>query len=853
MELDANAPIEAPGPEKTQRRFEGSLALVVGVGVALVAAAAVVWSHLWALPAASDDVHIAWWQLMVMFAVAELFVLHVQVRREAQTVSLSEIPLVLGLFFAAPHTLLTARLVGLLVVVVHRRHRSLFKLCFNAALFACDLAVALVVFRAIALGGNVLGPLGWVAALAAALAFGAFDGAVLTFLIGSFEGRFDLHEVASETVSGAVMSSAVAALGLIAVTSLAQDARTAWLLGVAGVVLVIAFRAYARLNERHLALERLYKFSQIVTTTPDGDDVLRHVLEQARELLHAEVASALFVGNGNEPGMRVTLGLEGSIVQAPASARLHEIERLVLAGNPMLVPRDPRDVLYRSYLVTHGYREAIVVPLHGDSGVVGMLCVAERMGAVRTFDETDEQLLATIANHAGIALQKGRLIDQLRHEALHDALTGLPNRVFLRHRLSEAAEGLAQGEVPGIAAMIMDLNRFKEINDTLGHQQGDEILVAVSRRLSAAVGDDAMVARLGGDEFAVLHSNVADRAVAVEFGHRLLAALESPFVVDAIAFEVGASLGIALAPDDTTDPSGLLKCADVAMYAAKATGMGLCCYDVDLDRNSAHDLPLLAELRHAIAHRHLTIHVQPKAHVHTGEVAAVEALVRWEHQSRGTLLPEKFIPTAERSDLIRPLTLAVLDAAIEACASWLSSNHDLGVAVNVSARSLIDQSFPDDIAALLRRYDVPANHLTIELTESSVMTDPGRTIDLLNRLHDMGVRLSVDDFGTGYSSLSYLKRLPVDEVKIDRGFVTDMQRNPDDAMIVRSIIDLGANLSLSVVAEGVEDDETWRALGDFGCEYAQGYHLSQPIPVDGFLTWLERYDEARRGRLGVAL
>jgi diguanylate cyclase (GGDEF)-like protein len=401
--------------------------------------------------------------------------------------------------------------------------------------------------------------------------------------------------------------------------------------------------------------------------------------------------------------------------------------------------------------------------------------------------------------------------------------------------------------------MIMDLNRFKEINDTLGHQQGDDILVAVSRRLTRAVGDDAMVARLGGDEFAVLLPDIVDRAGAIAVGQRLLAALESPFVVDAIAFEVGASLGIALAPDDATDTSGLLKCADVAMYAAKATGMGLCCYDADLDRNSAQDLPLLAELRHAIANRHLTVHVQPKAHVQTGEVTAVEALVRWEHQSRGTLLPDTFIPTAERSDLIRPLTLAVLDTAIEACASWLASNHDVGVAVNVSARSLIDQAFPDDIAKLLRRYNVPPSHLTIELTESSVMTDPGRTIELLNRLHDMGVRLSVDDFGTGYSSLSYLKRLPVDEVKIDRGFVTDMQRNADDAMIVRSIIDLGANLSLSVVAEGVEDDETWEALGAFGCEYAQGFHLSEPLPVEIFLPWLEEYDQARRGRLGLAL
>jgi EAL domain-containing protein (putative c-di-GMP-specific phosphodiesterase class I) len=219
--------------------------------------------------------------------------------------------------------------------------------------------------------------------------------------------------------------------------------------------------------------------------------------------------------------------------------------------------------------------------------------------------------------------------------------------------------------------------------------------------------------------------------------------------------------------------------------------------------------------------------------------------VRWEHRSRGTLFPDSFIPAAERSDLIRPLTLAVLERAIEACGEWHACGHRVGVAVNVSARSLIDRSLPDDIAELLHRHGVAPNMLTIELTESSVMTDPKRTIELLNRLHDMGVRLSVDDFGTGYSSLSYLKRLPVDEVKIDRGFVTDMQHNADDAMIVRSIIDLGANLSLSVVAEGVEDDETWRALGDFGCEYAQGYRLSEPLPLDRFVSWLGDYEAAR--------
>ncbi|MCU1427824.1 MAG: putative Diguanylate cyclase/phosphodiesterase [Actinomycetia bacterium] len=819
---------------------------VIGVIVASLAVGAIAW-WFWLrdLAAPSGRVSFPLWLLAAMFAVAEIFVLHVQVRREAQTVSLSEIPLVLGLFYATPHTMLLARLVGLLVIVFHRRHRSALKLAFNAAMFTMDLMIAVAVFRAVVGGGDVLGPRGWLAAFAATAAFGCFDGALLTFVIGSFESRLDRREIVREAVSSAAMSAAVATLGLIAVTSLAEDARIAWLLAAAGVVLVMGFRAYARLNERHLSLERLYKFSQVVTTTPDGDDVLRHVLEQARELLHAEQAAATFVSNDGTPGMRVVLSPSGRLVHSPDTNHLDDLERTVLRGEPALVSRESKDTLRRTYLERRGYREAIVMPLHGENSVVGTLCVADRMGAVRTFDESDAQLLETVANHAGVALQKGRLIDQLRHEALHDALTGLPNRVFLRHRLREAMQRQASGESIGVAAMIMDLNRFKEVNDTLGHQQGDDLLVDVSQRLVAALRPGATVARLGGDEFAVLLPDAFDPDDVVEVARELLAALERPFLLEDITLDVGASIGVALAPEHAADSSELLKCADLAMYAAKATGVGICMYDSGLDHGSPQDLALLGELRQGIARGELTVHVQPKAQLRTGDVAAVEALVRWEHPYRGTLLPDAFVPAAERSDLIRPLTLSVLSMGVAACAAWRAAGHNIGVAVNVSARSLLDMGLPDDIATLLADHGVPAHLLTIELTESSVMTDPVRTIELLMRLHDMGVRLSVDDFGTGYSSLSYLKRLPVDEVKIDRGFVTDMQHSADDTMIVRSIIDLGANLSLSVVAEGVEDLQTWQALGKFGCEYAQGYHLSGPLPLEAFLPWLDRYEAAR--------
>ncbi len=839
-----------PGREATEmetnRTHGGRQGPVMIVIVGILVAVAIAWpAWLYPLPVASDRLSFPLWLLAAMFAIAELFVLHVQVRREAQTVSLSEIPLVLALFYASPQTMLVARLVGLVVIVFHRRHRNTLKLAFNAAMFTADTMIAIAVFHAVLGHGDVLGPRGWGAAFAAAAAFGFFDGALLTFVIGSFEARLNVLEILREAFSSAAMSTAVAALGLIAVTSLAQDARIAWLLAAAGIVLVMAFRTYARLNERHLSLERLYKFSQVVTTTPDVDDVLRHVLEQARELLHAEHAAATFVSADGSPGMRVVLSPNGRLVHSSDTTGHDELERRVFHGEHALVSRDSKDPIARAYLERRGYREAIVMPLHGENSVVGTLTVADRMGAVRTFDIADARLLETVANHAGVALQKGRLIDQLRHEALHDALTGLPNRVFLRHRLREALQRQADGESIGVAAMIMDLNRFKEVNDTLGHQQGDDLLVDVSRRLVAALQPGATVARLGGDEFAVLLPDAFDPDDVVKVGRTLLGALERPFVLDKIAIDVGASIGIALAPEHAADSSELLKCADLAMYAAKSSGVGLCVYDDGLDHSSPEDLALLGELRQAITRGELTVHVQPKAELRTGNVSSVEALVRWEHPYRGMLPPDAFVPAAERSDLIRPLTLSVLSMGIAACAAWRTAGHDIGIAVNVSARSLLDPTLPDDIARLLDNHGVPPRLLTIELTESSVMTDPVRTIELLTRLHDMGVRLSVDDFGTGYSSLSYLKRLPVDEVKIDRGFVSDMQHNADDSMIVRSIIDLGANLSLSVVAEGVEDVATWHALGRFGCEYAQGFHLSRPLPLEVFLPWLARYEGER--------
>jgi diguanylate cyclase (GGDEF)-like protein len=410
--------------------------------------------------------------------------------------------------------------------------------------------------------------------------------------------------------------------------------------------------------------------------------------------------------------------------------------------------------------------------------------------------------------------------------------------VYLQRQLGSALGDVRDRRTPGAAVMILDLDGFKDVNDTLGHQQGDLLLVEVATRLSSAVGDAGTVARLGGDEFAVVIDGTADEETVLRVGRRILSALEQPVALDGLEVEVGGSLGVALAPVHGSDPAALLRRADLAMYDAKASGRGLRLYGPELDTNNPRRLMLVSELRTALQHDQIDVHLQPKARLVDGEVVGVEALVRWTHPELGPLPPDEFVGVAERSGLIGALTARVLDLALAANAQCRSRGIDLHVAVNLSTRSLRDTDLVDEVSRALARHGVPSDRLTLEITESSVMADPARAVAVLHRLRELGVRLSVDDFGTGYSSLSYLKRLPVQEVKIDRSFVSGLADGTDDLAIVRSIIDLGGHLGLQVVAEGVEDQDTWDLLRSMGCDLVQGWHLSRALPAPELPTWL---------------
>ncbi|HVQ90043.1 MAG TPA: bifunctional diguanylate cyclase/phosphodiesterase [Mycobacteriales bacterium] len=423
-----------------------------------------------------------------------------------------------------------------------------------------------------------------------------------------------------------------------------------------------------------------------------------------------------------------------------------------------------------------------------------------------------------------------------QHQALHDSLTGLANRVLLGSRTEQAIADAGRAGAGPVALLLIDLDRFKEVNDTLGHHAGDVLLQEVAARLRRAVRAGDTVARLGGDEFSVLlPGGVPVDALAV--AHRVLALVREPIQIDGLPVEVSASIGMAAHPADSADAAELLQHADIAMYAAKRGQAGVISYDPALNEHSRRHLTMLAELRQAIGRGDLILHYQPKVRGPAAELSGVEALVRWQHAEHGLIGPGEFIPMAEQTDLIELLTWHVLETALDQCRRWQQAGRQLPIAVNVATRCLLNPSFPGDLATMLVRHGVSPQLLTLEVTETMLISDPPRMAQMLGSLRALGVRLSLDDFGTGYSSMSYLRELPVDELKIDQKFIASLCSSRSDAAIVRAVLDLGSNLGLDVVAEGVEDAGTWAALVDLGCRYGQGYHFARPMPAEALADW----------------
>ena len=432
-------------------------------------------------------------------------------------------------------------------------------------------------------------------------------------------------------------------------------------------------------------------------------------------------------------------------------------------------------------------------------------------------------------------------VEQIERLALYDVLTELANRRLFHDRLDQAFLS-AQRNGTGFALMLLDLDRFKEINDTLGHQTGDAVLVHLAERLKEVARASDTVARLGGDEFALVLPGVEDASTALFVAERIRRALDDPFVVDELTLELETSIGIAIFPRDGADIEQLLKRADIALYASKDSHVPVV-YATEHDLHSTEGLGLVAQIRKALEHDELFVQFQPEVELATGATRRVEALVRWNHPERGLLWPDSFIPLACQSALVRPITRFVLDTALQQCRAWKDAGIEVGVAINLAARDLSDSRLEEEVTEALRRWKVEPHMLELEIPESAVMSERERVQKMLARLSERGVRVAVDDFGSGYASLSHLKQLPVDVLKIDQSFVQNLGRNEEDDAIVRSTIDLAHSLGIVVVAEGVESEDVLARLRALGCDLAQGYCLARPAPAEDITAWLVDRDQ----------
>ena len=736
------------------------------------------------------------------------------------------VPVVLGAVFLRPSDLALAVLAGSLIASLVQRktpERLLFNVCNHMWLAGASLAVL----------DGVMGrslPISFAGWLGIALALLAGDLATIPTTVGvvtvssaapgwKYIRTIAYHDVLYWPVS--------AVLGIVAVT-LAWTQRWALLLLVgAAILLAMWYRSTNKVKARYANLQLLYGFTVKLAGLSETDEVIEAALGEARRLLACKDAQlSLRVGAHAE---RFGLDEAGLLLRTYGDLTPFEIS-VIDEGTARIGTGAATDVI------------AAPVQL-GDLGTAALI-VGDHIAELDSFDPEELGLFEALAANLSTALTSSHRLDRLRqevsnreHEALHDSLTGLANRTLFAQWVSQALEKRRPDQM--VAVMLMDLDGFKDINDTLGHHTGDTILKEVSGRVLAAIGSNRLAARLGGDEFAFVVPGVGSMDEVISIANSILEAVSRPVPIeDTLVLELRASLGVSVAPQDGQDQASLLQRADVAMYSAKATKRGVVVYDREIDQNTKRRLILATELRRAMDHKELEVWYQPVARMDTGEVCGLEALLRWRHSIYGSISPNEFIPVAEQTALIEPLTWWVLETALTELQRWRDEGYDLTMAVNVSARSLLGPEIVERLGRILRDVGVPPSSVILEITESLMMVDPDWSERILTDLAGLGVNIAIDDFGTGYSSLSRLKRLPVQMVKVDRSFVMNMHIDPNDAAIVRATIDLARTMGHSVVAEGVEQQATWDQLRELGCDHVQGYLLAAAMPVSECRPWL---------------
>ncbi len=763
--------------------------------------------------------------LTIGFVICEPLVFHIEARNEAVSFSPTDLPLAVGLLVVSPIALVAARIVGSAVLLFTWRRQPLFKFTLNLTAFTAETVIASLLFRAVFTPGDTAEPLMWMWLIVSLMAGLVFTGVLIALAISCFEGdaaRRVIRELRHSYLfylPGAVLASAAAIPLLV-------EPWLALLFVVPMPAVWLVLRSHGSLMHRFSDLSNVFDFSSLVGRSAELQGVVDTAVTEISEQLRAGTV-ALVVWERETVETRAVHGHAQAAALLPGS--LDDL------GSPLdeLRPCAAAD-RFASGIAELSLGDCLLAPLKADQETIGVLLVADRQGAADHFDEHDRMRLQQITEQLGVVIRKAQLHVHIQHEATHDRLTGLPNRPYFE---AFAGERLAARD-GSTAVLLIDLDRFKEVNDTLGHHAGDELLQKAAERISSCLTDTDFPARLGGDEFAAIVPDVGEHEALV-VAERISTALEQPFELGESTVAISSSIGIAVGPDHGEDTEELMRRADLAMYDAKRRHNRSSVFDSTMEGNDSVRLALLGELRNAVRDGTLDVAFQPKLDLRTMTVVGVEALARWDRPEHGPVSPDVFIPLAEQAGLIEELTELVLRRSLETIAAWKRDGMELDVAINLSALSLMNEDLPRTVMTTLEATGVAAKYLTLEITEQTMIGDSPRSIRILEQLARIGVQISIDDFGTGHSSLINLRRLPFSELKVDRSFVSEMLVERNDEVIVRSTIDLGHNLGFAVVAEGVETDETLQRLRDLGCDIAQGFGICRPLSADRLTRWLE--------------
>ncbi|MDQ6847774.1 MAG: EAL domain-containing protein [Candidatus Dormibacteraeota bacterium] len=795
---------------------------------------------------AAPAVQVPWILLAFLFCAAEAWRVYVHLRRNAISFSLSELPLVLGLYFASPSALISTRMAGALVALVLIRRYSPIKVIFNLAMQALEAEVALWLLSLLEPTRDLDDLRSWAIVVGITAAVAVLGFTLTASVIRLAEGSLSRAQLARGYLFSVGAGLVNACLAIEAAAAVSRNLAELWLLSMPLLGVAGAYFLYTSEYQKRQRIQHLYECSDLLQRTGAADVAVPELLSQISQVFRAEMAEVVMLPVATGTGRASTTSLRHGQVRK----RDEEVDRAFLEGLMMAVGSETRArginwsdaaPAVREWLDRQDLRDAMLTSLWGDGALLGVLTVGNRMSDVGTFGGDDLTLFETFGAQTSVAVQNMRLDNTLTYQAFHDPLTHLANRVLFTDRLEHALS--RRDETRGmLAVLFVDLDDFKMVNDTFGHAPGDDLLRNVAERLRSVLRPADTAARFGGDEFAVLLEDSLSREDVASVAERIVAALKPHFVVERQEVAVHASIGVAIASAGPVDAEELLRRADAAMYWAKVQGKGgYEVYDAGMLEGSGRRLQVRTELERALADGDLRVHYQPIVEMRTGELHGVEALVRWEHPERGWILPSEFIGVAEESGLIAEVGDFVLRKACAQIRHWenVTTLHpDFQLHVNVSPRQLRSEHLMEEIQQVLTEIKLHPRRLVIEMTETFVGEHGDVARERMRELKTLGVGLAIDDFGTGYSSLAILHDMPFDILKVDRAFINEVDDDARRRAFTAAIFGLGTTLGLRIVAEGVEREQQRLALMSLGCSLAQGFLFSPAVPHEQITAML---------------